>query len=225
MLQVNIHEAKTQLSMLDDKGFDLWADTYDQSVDISDKNNTYPFAGYEKLINVVLEMILNDKKLTVLDIGIGTGALSTELYKNGYKITGIDFSEEMIKICKEKMPLAKMIQYDFSKGFPDELNGEKYDYIISTYASHHLNDSEKIIFIKKLFKKLNATGLLIIGDVGFQTRKELNECKLLNKDEWDDNEFYIVYDEIKDSLESIYKMKFIKISICAVIVTISMKEK
>jgi putative AdoMet-dependent methyltransferase len=211
--------------MLDDKGFDLWADTYDQSVDISDKNNTYPFAGYERLINIVLKNILNNKISTVLDIGIGTGALSTELYKNGYKITGIDFSEEMIKICKEKMPSAKMIQYDFSKGFPDELYGEKYDYIISTYTFHHLNDSAKIAFIKKLLKKLNINGLLIIGDVGFQTRKELNECKILNKDEWDDNEFYIVYDEIKDSLGSIYKMEFIKISICAVIVIISMKKK
>jgi hypothetical protein len=47
----------------------------------------------------------------------------------------------------------------------------------------------------------------------------------LNKDGWDDDEFYIVYDEIKDNLESIYKIEFIKISICAVIITISMNEK
>jgi putative AdoMet-dependent methyltransferase len=212
--------------MLCNKGFDLWADTYDESVDISDKNNIYPFAGYEKLINVVVEIILNNsKKSTILDIGIGTGALSYELYKNDYKITGIDFSEKMIKICKEKMPLAKMIQYDFSKGLPDEINREKYDYIISTYAFHHLDDNEKIILIKKLLGKLNKNGLLIIGDVSFHTRNQLNECKLLNKDGWDDDEFYIVYDEIKDNLESIYKIEFIKISICAVIITISMNEK
>jgi len=212
--------------MLCNKGFDLWADTYDESVDISDKNNTYPFAGYEKLINVVLKIILNNsKKSTILDIGIGTGALSYELYKNDYKITGIDFSEKMIKICKEKMPLAKMIQYDFSKGLPDDINREKYDYIISTYAFHHLDDNEKIILIKKLLRKLNKNGLLIIGDVGFHTRNQLNECKLLNKDGWDDDEYYIVYDEIKDNLENIFKIEFIKISICAVIITISMNVK
>ena len=212
--------------MLDNNGFDLWADTYDESVDISDKNNIYPFAGYEKLINVVLKIILNNsKKSTVLDIGIGTGVLSYELNKNDYKITGIDFSEEMIKVSKEKMPLAKMLQYDFSKGLPDELNCEKYDYFISTYAFHHLDDNEKIILIKKLLEKLIKNGLLIIGDVGFHTRNQLNECKLLNKDGWDNDEFYIVYDEIKDNLESIYKIEFIKISICAVIITISMNEK
>ena len=219
----NIYKGK---NMLNNKGFDLWSDTYDESVDVSDKNNTYPFAGYEKLINIVLKIILNNgKKSTVLDIGIGTGVLSTELYKNEHKITGIDFSEEMIKVCKERMPLSKMIQYDFSKGLPDELNCEKYDYIISTYAFHHLNDNEKIIFIKKLLEKINKNSLLIIGDVGFQTRNQLNEYKLLNKDGWDDDEFYIVYDEIKNSLGNIYKIEFIRISICAIIITISMNEK
>ncbi len=30
--------------MLDNKGFDLWADGYDKSVGVSDEENTYPFA-------------------------------------------------------------------------------------------------------------------------------------------------------------------------------------
>ena len=36
--------------MLNDKGFDLWADGYDKSVGISDEGNTYPFAGYKKVL-------------------------------------------------------------------------------------------------------------------------------------------------------------------------------
>ena len=36
--------------MLNDKGFDLWADGYDKSVGISDEENTYPFAGYKKVL-------------------------------------------------------------------------------------------------------------------------------------------------------------------------------
>ena len=34
--------------MLDKKEFDLWADGYDKTVGISDEENTYPFAGYQK---------------------------------------------------------------------------------------------------------------------------------------------------------------------------------
>ena len=210
--------------MLDSKGFDSWADTYDKSVGISDKDNAYPFAGYEKLIGTVLE-IISGKKASVLDIGIGTGVLSTELYKNGYKITGIDFSAEMIKTCKEKMPLAKLIQHNFSEGLPDELSNEKFDYIVSTYAFHHLNDGEKITFIKKLLENLNENGLVIIGDVGFHTRKQLNECKLLDEDKWDDDEYYLVYNEIKDSLENVCRIEFKQISICAGIIIACMKEE
>ena len=33
--------------MLDNKGFDLWADGYDKSVGLSEEENTYPFAGYK----------------------------------------------------------------------------------------------------------------------------------------------------------------------------------
>ena len=36
--------------MLDNKGFDVWAEEYDTSVKLSNKDNTYPFAGYNKII-------------------------------------------------------------------------------------------------------------------------------------------------------------------------------
>lgn len=36
--------------MLNNKGFDLWADSYDKTVGISDEENTYPFAGYKKVL-------------------------------------------------------------------------------------------------------------------------------------------------------------------------------
>jgi putative AdoMet-dependent methyltransferase len=211
--------------MLDNKGFDIWAETYNNSVKISDEKNVYPFAGYEKLMKTILNNILDDKKSSVLDIGIGTGILSTELYKNGYTITGIDFSEEMIKVCKTKMPLARLIQYDFTKGLPKELENEKFDYIISTYAMHHLEDNEKIILVKKLTKILDNNGSIIIGDIGFQTKEQFDECKLLYNNEWDDEEYYFVYDELKNKFTDEYTINYNKISICAGIIVIRKNKK
>ena len=104
--------------MLDSRGFDLWADGYDRSVDISDEDNTYPFAGYKKVLAGIYDAIRKGKGKRVLDIGFGTGILAGKLYENGYDITGIDFSERMIQIAKEKMPSARLIQHDFSKGLP-----------------------------------------------------------------------------------------------------------
>ena len=36
--------------MLDQVGFDLWADGYDQTVGLSDEENSYPFAGYKEIL-------------------------------------------------------------------------------------------------------------------------------------------------------------------------------
>ena len=36
--------------MLNQNGFNLWADNYDKSVGLSDEENTYPFAGYKRLV-------------------------------------------------------------------------------------------------------------------------------------------------------------------------------
>lgn len=207
--------------MLDNKGFDLWADGYDRSVDISDEDNTYPFAGYKKVLAGIYEAIRNGQGKRVLDIGFGTGVLSCKLYENGYDITGIDFSERMIQIAQEKMPSARLVQHDFSNGLPAELQNSKFDYIICTYAIHHLDDESKIVFLKELQTHLGSGGKIYIGDVAFATRDELNACRENCGDEWDEDEFYIVAEEIA---KQIVETQFEKKSYCAGLLTLNWKE-
>ena len=78
--------------MLDNKGFDLWADGYDKSVGISDEDNTYPFAGYKEILGSIYKTIMKKSNPAVLDIGFGTGTLTAKLYENGCEIFGQDFS-------------------------------------------------------------------------------------------------------------------------------------
>ena len=203
--------------MLDNKGFDLWADGYDRSVDISDEDNTYPFAGYKKVLAGIYEAIRKEQGKRVLDVGFGTGVLTGKLYENGYDITGIDFSERMIQIAQEKMPSARLIQHDFSLGLPAELGDAQYDAIICTYAIHHLDDIAKIQFLKELQAHLFAAGKIYIGDVAFDTREELDACRVSCGDEWDEDEIYIVAEEIERELDGV---RFEQISHCAGIMTL-----
>ena len=204
---------EVQHFMLDSKGFDLWADGYDKSVNISDDNNEYPFAGYKDVLNIIYNKVRSKGKGTILDIGIGTGTLANKLYSDGYCIYGIDFSERMIEIAKEKMPSAELYQYDISKGLPPEMDNIKFDYIISTYTIHHLYDKEKVEFINSLTSYLNDDGEIIIGDIAFENREKLEECRLKAGELWDDEEYYIVYDEIKDKFETV-NISFIPIHHC-----------
>lgn len=88
--------------MLDSKGFDLWSDDYDKSVNLSEEENTYPFAGYKNILGKIYQTVRNSSGKTILDIGFGTGILSKKFYDDGYTIYGIDFSEKMIEKAKEK---------------------------------------------------------------------------------------------------------------------------
>ncbi len=183
--------------MLNSIGFDLWADGYDKSVGLSDENGTYPFAGYRDVLNRIYNGVLSGTGKTVLDIGFGTGTLTTKLYEQGCTIYGQDFSQRMIELAQAKMPMAKLYQGDFSVGLVDALKVQRYDAIIATYSLHHLSDAEKAVFLKELLQLLNDGGAVYIGDVAFQTRADLNVCRKQADDTWDDDEIYFVYDELK----------------------------
>lgn len=203
--------------MLDDKGFDLWADGYEKSVQLSEEDNEYPFAGYKDVLNTIYNIVHRKEKAKVLDIGFGTGVLTKKLYDDGYEIYGIDFSQRMIAIAKEKMPLAKLFQYDFFKGLPKELENIQFDYIISTYAMHHLEDEDKIKLINKLEEYISRDGRIIIGDVAFQTRELLEQCKAKYENYWDDEEIYFVFNELKEFFPK-EDISFTTISHCAGII-------
>lgn len=198
--------------MLNSQGFDLWADGYDQSVGLSEEKGTYPFAGYKDVLNKIYIDILSSGKKTVLDIGFGTATLTAKLYERGCEIYGQDFSRKMLEIAQPRMPRAKLYCGDFAKGLVEPLTRQKYDAIIATYSLHHLTDAQKVDFIHGLLPLLNDHGCVYLGDVAFATRAELQKCRELSGDEWDDDEIYLVYEELRKAFP---KMTFERMSYCS----------
>jgi putative AdoMet-dependent methyltransferase len=204
----------------DSKGFDIWADEYDKFVEQNPSG--YPFEGYYDVLNYVYELITIKKSTKILDMGFGTGQITNRLYKDGANIYGIDFSEKMIEIAREKMPQAKFIQWDFSLALPAEFEIEKFDYIISSYAIHHLKDNQKVELFKKLKNVLNKDGKIIIADIAFKTKEGLLQCQSKSGDIWDSDETYIIADEfIKKLKEQEIIANYKQISSCAGILEIS----
>ena len=183
--------------MLSNTGFDLWADGYDKSVGFSDENGRYPFVGYRAMMNALYQRVLAQSGRDVLDIGFGTGVLTSRLYERGCHIYGQDFSARMIELAQAKMPEAKLYQGDFSKGLVPELCVRQYDAIVATYSLHHLTDAQKIGFLRTLLPLLKQDGCIFIGDVAFRTRVKLEACRNAAGDEWDGDEIYFVYDEFR----------------------------
>ncbi len=209
--------------LLDNKGFDLWAKEYDKSVEKS--SSEYPFDGYYDVLNYVYNSVVNKESKQILDVGFGTGLLTSKLYECGAKIYGIDFSKTMIDIAKKKMPNGVFMQHDFNLGIPSELTCEKFDYIISSYAIHHLNDHKKVEFICELKDLLNEDGKIIIADIAFKSEKDLLQCKIDNLNKWDEDEIYMIEEKLLPSLyTNNISSKYTQISSCAGILEIDLNN-
>ncbi len=204
--------------MLDQNGFDLWADGYDKTVGLSDEENSYPFAGYKEILARIYQIVLEKGKSTILDIGFGTGTLTQKLYEQGCEVWGQDFSSRMIDLASAKMPNAHLFQGDFSQGLVEPLLKNSYDFIIATYSLHHLTDDGKITFIQSLMDLLKVDGIILIGDVAFANRADLERCQEEVGEEWDDDEIYFVFDELQKAFP---KMKFDQVSYCAGLISLS----
>ena len=188
---------------------------------LSDESNDYPFAGYKEILGRIYAEVMAKGPCRVLDVGVGTATLAAKLHQAGHEIVGIDFSEEMLKIAAQKMPGAKLIQHDFANGLPKELAGQKFDFIVLTYALHHLDDSAKLEFIKEAMGHLAQDGALIIGDIAFETAEAHDRCREdCGEDGWDEEEFYMVWGNFAESLSEICRAEYNQISHCGGILTI-----
>ena len=202
--------------MLDKNGFNEWAPGYDNSVSESEKAGRYPFAGYSAVLAEVRGLIKEPRGAEILDIGIGTGKFSAGLYAAGARICGLDFSAAMLEKAKAAMPDGEFHLFDFNSGLPQELKRRSFDYIISAYAFHHLDEGGKASFLRSLAGNLKPGGKIIIADVAFNTAGELAACRERSGDKWDDAEIYMVAETLLPLLQnSGLNVQYRQISGCA----------
>ena len=101
------------------------------------------------------------KNLKILDIGCGGGLLSEPIYKLGADITGIDASEQNIRVAKlhaKKNNLS--IKYYCTS--PENLNTKlKYDVILNMEIIEHVEDVN--LFIKTCAKFLKKNGIMFVA--------------------------------------------------------------
>lgn len=124
-------------------------------------------------IDLIKELDIEDGNC-VLDVGCGTGNILAYIGKkneiNGY---GLDISENMIKIAKQKNNKYNFIVGDSSKLPYDD---ESMDVVIACMAYHHFPNQEK--FRQEALRVLKPRGMLYISDPRFPlfVRKIFNFC-------------------------------------------------
>ncbi|WP_404451629.1 class I SAM-dependent methyltransferase [Virgibacillus necropolis] len=142
--------------------FEEWADSYDDSVTGKDPQYAAVFLHYDKILDEVTKYSSGN----VLEFGVGTGNLTQKLMENNHKVFGVEPSEAMRKIAAEKLPELPLYEGDFIT-FPSF--DDSIDTIVSTYAFHHLTDSEKGEAIAKFANLLAEKGKVVFADTMFES--------------------------------------------------------
>ena len=84
------------------------------------------------------------------------------------KITLSDGSEDMLAAAGKKLSMHSNIEYiraSFQEIIQSDIFHEKYDFIYSSYAIHHLPQAEKKLLYSKIYTLLNPEGCFVHNDV------------------------------------------------------------
>ncbi|HOW35238.1 MAG TPA: methyltransferase domain-containing protein [Candidatus Omnitrophota bacterium] len=118
----------------------------------------------------LLKTIAHEKPQSILDIGMGTGALTENLcaqFPNA-EIFGMDFSDGMIEYARKRNPYFRIIQADARK-LPFKEN--TFDMVVSNLAYQWVDDLSGAF--ERVFNVLKDGGAFYLSSFGPQTLGEL----------------------------------------------------
>lgn len=148
--------------------------------------------------------------LEVLELGVGTGQVIEIFKKNNCKIVGVDISEEMLSLAKQKNPQIEIIKHDINDGIIDLFKKDYFDLVISGGVLEFIEDIEKLIGEVYQINKKNGyfifTYELLIYDNKFQNKKSQENSE--GYSEKSDTQFKLYRRSKKEINEALFKNKF-----------------
>lgn len=118
------------------------------------------------------------KGASVLDVGCGGGIKSRYIADKGFKVTGIDFSEKMIEICKRELP---NLDFDVVDLYHIDTYNKTFDGIFAQAVLLHIPKKDVMAVLEKMKGRLNKNGLLYIAVKGVK-EDGIEEKQVTEKD-------------------------------------------
>ena len=139
---------------MSDSHFDAIASVYDDSLP------AHVVEHYlEKRTRFVLEHCPRGRGL---DVGCGTGALAWRLAEAGYEMAGIDPSEGMLEILRERAPA---IQALAASGTDLPFADDSFDLVLSVAVMHHIADRGAVSrTLAEMVRVAKPSGRILVWD-------------------------------------------------------------
>tara|TARA_B110000967_G_C18872179_1_gene556071 strand:+ start:274 stop:906 length:633 start_codon:yes stop_codon:yes gene_type:complete len=136
-----------------EKAYNAWAEQYD-----TNDNKTRDLDQ-----KVTVKTLTKYRFKSVLELGCGTGKNTRWLRSKAEHVIGLDFSEKMLSIAKEKINDVgvEFKRVDLNKNW--ELENQFSDLVTSSLTLEHIADLNPIF--KQAYQKLKENGLFFISEL------------------------------------------------------------
>ena len=144
-----------------DETINTYNNIVDEYIEYFNSKDMHGNVQFQKEIDILIDNL--DEGSRILDVGTATGDYPkylTEKCDKNFEVIGIDSSENMIKVAKEKAPKAEFKVMDMRYlDFPDN----HFDAIICFATLIHVDDKTAIEVMNKFDSLLKEKGILIIN--------------------------------------------------------------
>lgn len=127
----------------------------------------------------VLSLITKEPNSFIVDLGCGNGGLTKKLNDLGFKVLGIDDSDDMLKLANEQYP-----SLSFKKGNAIKFKlDKKADVIFSNAVFHWINKENQLEMLKNIYNQLADGGQLVCEFGGYGCAESVHSTleKCFNK--------------------------------------------
>ena len=142
-------------------------------------------AGYEsrrpsgRLVRARMDAVLDrlgDEPGAVLDVGMGTGRLCAALEERGWTAFGLDRTQEMVRLARERLPHARE---RLVRGIAEELPfaAESFDAVVATGALEYVDDLPRAL--AEAARVLRPQGRLVASYPNYRSPSSLVRGKLV----------------------------------------------
>lgn len=135
------------------QAFNQQASTYDYDMKGAHARKLYPY---------MLEEIIHMYGDNILDLGCGTAELMSQIISedSSRHLTGIDLSEEMLKIARNKLGKKATFILDDAENLP--FADQSFDIVYCNDSFHHYPHPQLVLM--EIYRVLKPEGTFLIGD-------------------------------------------------------------
>ncbi|NGQ94761.1 methyltransferase domain-containing protein [Brevibacillus sp. SYP-B805] len=163
LAEANKRLRQTRKNWVDRWNFNQLAPIYDELV-AREGQGFHAHDGYERVLDQVVDYIRPAAGEIGLDAGTGTGNLVKRFRERGIKMCAIDQSSEMLKRCRAKNP---GVETKLGTFFAIPYMDHTFDFVVSSYALHHLTDEQKCLALAEFHRVLKPGGRMAVADLMF----------------------------------------------------------